>query len=258
LSQAGIPGGTGTVDENASGRGDGDVTSARPGGLMRRAATASATVAAAALLLSACGSTEKTGSTASAPTASRATTSAPSKPTTSQAHASSSNGEVANVCSLLTSQQIDAVLGAGFTPTTYGGTPRGYFPSAFTKKYASGNYLHKVYPSLNLIAYANCDWINDTVSLEQRLLGRLHPTFNYSLLTFSSGVSEGEYRHAYGTGFVPVAGLGQWALYDQAGNELVVGVGYMVLTLTNVDIYLKQSLQGPYSQLAKIIVGDLP
>jgi hypothetical protein len=226
--------------------------------MMRRAPTAAATVAAAALLLSACGSTEKTGSTASAPTASRATTSAPSKPTTSQTSISASNDEVAKVCSLLSGQQIDAVLGTGFTPTTYGGTPRGYFPASFTKKYASRNYLHKVNHSLKLVAYASCEWINDTVSLEQGLLGRLHPTFNYSLLTFSSAVSEGEYRHAYGTGFVPVAGLGQWALYHPAGNELVVGIGYMMLTLTNVDIYLKQSLQGPYSQLAKIVVGDLP
>jgi hypothetical protein len=167
--------------------------------------------------------------------------------------------QIPDVCGLLSPQQIDAVLGAGFHPVTYAGTGNGYLSPSLVAKIAPHNWIHKLDPAITLLAAASCSWIDRKVSIEERV----HPTLVYNLATYSASVPEWVFLKEYAPtkpyppGFGPVHGMGSWAFFDGPGGELAVAAGHLVLTVSNSTLQYGDNLREPYIRLARQILRRL-
>jgi hypothetical protein len=156
---------------------------------------------------------------------------------------------------LISDEQIDTALGGRYTPeASLGGIRNGYLSPEFVIKYRNGSELHKRDSSLSIIAYANCVWTDRSAAPPASLYGG-HPTFRYSLVTYSSPVSEAEYIRVYGRASRAIRGLGQWASFNV--DELVTAIGPYILSMTNVEQQTGVNLQPQYTKLAHLIVRQL-
>lgn len=213
-------------------------------------ALASLALASLALLAGGCGSTAATSTSAGTSGGSgTAGGDAADVRHTSGAAAPGSGGggtRIPNVCGLLTTQQIDAALGSGYSSGQVGRPQPGYMGSKSAPVAIFG-------PNLVLKSAALCNWENLTVTESG-----LHPQFGYGIDTLSAPVSAAFFfaKHSEAQS---VSGLGQWAGYDPLSIDLTVGLGDQVLILdTSVaDFHHPPDLRVPLTNLARIILSKL-